>query len=113
MHGNNTNLFKSLKPILEAGHIDLYLTGHDHDYERFAPVNGVTYIVSGGGGASLRPFGLKPVTGSLVRHATLQFMQFEATPNQLRYTAINSKGLPIDEGVISHQASVVPLKKAR
>ena len=48
-------LARDLKPILEKHHVDFYLSGHDHDYERFKPVNGVYYIVAGGGGASLRP----------------------------------------------------------
>jgi hypothetical protein len=112
MHGNNASLFKSLKPLLEGGHVDLYLAGHDHDYERFTPVNGVTYIVSGGGGASLRPFGLVPATGSLVRQSTLEFIQFEATPTQLRYTTTNIKGLPLDEGALTREANM-SMKQSR
>jgi hypothetical protein len=42
-----------LAPIFEAHHVDLVFNGHDHDYERTQSINGVVYIVSGGGGASL------------------------------------------------------------
>jgi acid phosphatase type 7 len=42
-----------LAPIFEQYDVDLVLNGHDHDYERTQPINGVVYIVSGGGGASL------------------------------------------------------------
>lgn len=48
-----------------AGHTDLYVTGHMHGYERFAPQNpagqldsaqGITEIISGGGGAFFTGF---------------------------------------------------------
>jgi predicted phosphodiesterase len=42
----------SLIPVLEAGKVDLCLAGHNHNYQRFAPKAGVTYIVSGLGGES-------------------------------------------------------------
>ena len=28
---------------------EIVLSGHDHDYQRSVPINGVTYVVSGGG----------------------------------------------------------------
>jgi acid phosphatase type 7 len=42
-----------LAPIFEAHQVDVVFNGHDHDYERTQSINGVVYIVSGGGGASL------------------------------------------------------------
>ena len=39
-----------LQPLFETHGVDIYWCGHDHHYER-AEVNGVTYIVTGGGGA--------------------------------------------------------------
>ncbi len=41
-----------LKPIFEQYGVDIVLSGHDHTYER-SLVNGVNYIVTGGGGAEL------------------------------------------------------------
>ena len=52
--------------VLYAGNADLILTGHDHDYERFAPqtpaavadpVRGIRSFVVGTGGTSLRGVG--------------------------------------------------------
>ncbi|MGH2559234.1 MAG: metallophosphoesterase family protein, partial [Thermomicrobiales bacterium] len=40
-----------LTPIFESQNVDLVLAGHAHNYERFAPIAGVTYVVTGGGGA--------------------------------------------------------------
>ena len=52
--------------LVGAGGAELVLNGHEHDYERFAPVDssgtadparGVTEIIVGTGGAELRDFG--------------------------------------------------------
>ncbi|MBI5566807.1 MAG: metallophosphoesterase [Chloroflexi bacterium] len=51
-----------LAPIFEAHHVDIVFNGHDHDYERTQSINGVIYIVSGGGGASL--YNITPQTFS-------------------------------------------------
>jgi 3',5'-cyclic AMP phosphodiesterase CpdA len=41
-----------LVPLFERHNVDLVLSGHDHNYQRFARA-GVTYVVHGGGGARL------------------------------------------------------------
>lgn len=60
-HGNNSLMDPAWQSLVQAG-ADLVLTGHDHDYERFAPMNafaeevelGTRQIVVGTGGAKLR-----------------------------------------------------------
>jgi acid phosphatase type 7 len=76
-HGNST----SVRPFWEAlykANADVVLSGHEHDYERFAPQNpygafdsarGIREFVVGTGGTYLRPFGtIKP--NSVSRNAT-------------------------------------------
>ena len=46
-------LHANLVPLLEEHDVDLVLNGHDHNYERLM-VNGIPYVVTGGGGAPLR-----------------------------------------------------------
>ncbi|HXV03554.1 MAG TPA: metallophosphoesterase [Gaiellaceae bacterium] len=36
-------------PLFERYHVRLVLSGHDHNYQRFAPLHGVRYVVHGGG----------------------------------------------------------------
>jgi 3',5'-cyclic AMP phosphodiesterase CpdA len=36
-------------PLFERYRVRLYLSGHDHNYQRFAPRRGVRYVVHGGG----------------------------------------------------------------
>ena len=63
-HGAQPGLHP-LFSIMFNGGVDVVLTGHDHNYERFAPmnpagmadtVNGMTQIVVGTGGGELRGF---------------------------------------------------------
>lgn len=67
-HGNTLFMDPAWQTLVQAG-ADLILTGHDHDYERFAPMNafaeevdtGTREFVVGTGGALLRaPEQLKP-----------------------------------------------------
>ncbi len=51
-HKSNISARNVLVPIFEKHGVDIAFSGHDHDYER-GTVNGVKYIVSGGGGAPL------------------------------------------------------------
>ncbi len=44
-----------LVPLFEEYGVDIYFSGHTHNYERGAK-NGVTYIISGGGGGGLDPW---------------------------------------------------------
>jgi len=42
-----------LLPIAERYGVQLVLTGHDHNFQRFAPMNGTHLVVTGGGGGYL------------------------------------------------------------
>lgn len=42
--------------LLTSARADVVLAGHDHHYERFAPISGIRSFVIGTGGRSLRPF---------------------------------------------------------
>ena len=75
-HGNDLTV-KSLFQVLYEAHADVVVTGHDHDYERFAPQNpdgvadtgrGIREFVVGTGGKNQRPFGLI-VPNSQIRNA--------------------------------------------
>lgn len=59
-HGDDERVKKRLVPLLERLGFDLVLAGHDHSYERMHPLlagvraeRGLTYVVTGGGGARL------------------------------------------------------------
>jgi hypothetical protein len=54
LHGSN-DAYQPFWDILAAAGADLVLNGHDHDYERFAPIQGIREFVVGTGGASHYP----------------------------------------------------------
>jgi hypothetical protein len=42
-------------PLFERWGVQLALSGHDHNYQRFVPRRGVTYVVHGGGAGAFYP----------------------------------------------------------
>jgi predicted phosphodiesterase len=52
-HGDTLGLQFFLPGLLENSNIKIVFSGHDHNYER-SVFKGITYIVTGGGGAPLR-----------------------------------------------------------
>jgi len=48
-HGSTLRVQKYWLPVFEQYHVDLTLTGHDHDYERTKPIRGEQVVGSGDG----------------------------------------------------------------
>ena len=65
-HGNQTQI-QPLWQALSAAHADIVLAGHDHHYERFAPIDGIRSWVVGTGGRNLTGFNKTPQPGSQMR----------------------------------------------
>jgi calcineurin-like phosphoesterase family protein len=90
---------RAWRPLFERYGVRLVLSGHDHNYQRFAPVRGVTYVVHGGGGAGLYRLGACPrgyprrVAGR-VAHG---FLYLEASPESLLVRAVDLNGATVDE----------------
>jgi hypothetical protein len=95
-HGCTPRLRRHLKPMLEKHGAALYLSAHEHDYERFKAVHGVHYIVSGGGGADLRKF-RHPLPESLVRYSQHHFLAGVVNEHAASLEVINDRGIPIDQ----------------
>ena len=94
--------------LYEAG-ADLVVNGHDHDYERFAPVDpdgnpdpdrGIRQIVAGTGGAELRPFEEED-PNSEVRDASA----YGVLRLDLRPGAYDWEFIPVPGGAFTDQGS--------
>jgi hypothetical protein len=51
--GGRLDLRERWHPLFARHGVDLVLSGNHHSYQHFSPLQGVTYIVAGGGGAPL------------------------------------------------------------
>jgi hypothetical protein len=84
-HGSSTALQGNLQALFEGNRLTSDFTGHDHDLIAWSTVNGVRYVVSGGGGTSL--YGLAGCQGPFAQQ-TYGFMMVDvngATINQTFY----------------------------
>lgn len=92
-HGSDAASQRYLVPLYEAAGVDLVLAGHDHDYQRTKPQNGVTYVVSGGA-AKLRRTARQDFTA--VAASTYHFVELAAYENRLDVRAVDHDGRVID-----------------
>jgi 3',5'-cyclic AMP phosphodiesterase CpdA len=88
-----------LAPIFEANHVDIVLNGHDHDYERTQSINGVVYIVSGGGGASL--YNVTPQSFSAYAESTYHAVVVDVDGCTLNLQAVTPDGTVFDTLTLS------------
>ncbi len=96
--GGNEDVRTKILPALEAGGVDLVLSGHDHAYGRFQPRAGTLYVVSGGGGKNLRKVSQ---TNELLPldyvESVFHFLEVEVDHDRLQLRAIDATGNVFDE----------------
>lgn len=89
-----TGMRESLVPLFEQYGVDAVFMGHHHSYER-SLVNGITYIVTAGGGASLYEMG-QPDPSSQAAISAHHFTLIEVQGERLFGQAIDRRGRVID-----------------
>jgi acid phosphatase type 7 len=97
-HGGHEPFRRLFVPLLEKHRVPLVLSGHEHDYERFEPRNGVTYVVSGGGGRETRDVGHGSMTA--FSEAVLHFLSVEVSGDEMVVHAIDGTGREFDQARI-------------
>jgi hypothetical protein len=94
LHGQEGRNRRWLPPLFSKLGFAAVFAGHDHHYERSKPIDGVTYIVTGGGGALLYGAGELPFQATrATRHEFVGVSIYEDT---LAIVAIDDKGEAID-----------------
>lgn len=86
-------------PLFQRYGVDWYFSGHEHDYERFLEAkDGVRFLVSGGGGAWLRPGRNKNQDKDKpsIYRDVYHFVGAELEGNRLTFTAIDKDGQSFD-----------------
>ncbi len=97
-HGSDLNVRQTLSPLFEQYGVTIVFNGHDHDYER-SVANGVTYIVTGGGGAPLYPKA-RDNPASVYFARAYHFVQITLSGNTLYGVAIEPDGTEFDHFTI-------------
>jgi hypothetical protein len=90
-------MHRVLVPVLRELKIDIVFNGHDHAYERWMPRGGVTYIVTGAGGAGLyRRRRVDPLTVRF-RNDIHSFTRIDISGGTLRLRQIGRDGSILDD----------------
>ncbi|MEO7804228.1 MAG: metallophosphoesterase [Actinomycetota bacterium] len=99
-------ILKTWVPIFERHHVDLVLNGHNHSYEHLI-VNGIDYVVSGGGGAALYPCG-KTKPGLVLCKSAHHFLLVEVWSKNIVVEAITPEGTRLDKFEIRTRRNLGP-----
>jgi hypothetical protein len=97
-HGSNGNVQARVVPHLVENGAQLMFSGHDHDYERTKEMDGITYVVAGGGGVGTRPAGRSSFTE--ISSEVLHFVYVEYDGHDLVLHAIDASGQEFDNYVV-------------
>ena len=93
MHGSHEASRQAFVPLYEKYGVDLVLAGHDHDYQASETINGVTYVVSGGG-AKTRPTSRSWFTQS--SWSVLHFLDVAVYDDRMEVLAVSTSGQVFD-----------------
>jgi predicted phosphodiesterase len=88
-----------LVPLFERYGVNVVFMGHNHGYERIK-VNGITYITTAGGGASLYEMTV-PEPGSQVAVSEYHFVMISMKGDHLEGQTINNHGKILDQFELS------------
>jgi 3',5'-cyclic AMP phosphodiesterase CpdA len=92
-HGSSDAVRREWAPLFAEHDVPLVLAGHDHDYQRSFPQDGVTYVVSGAG-AKVRDAGHEDFTA--VSTSTLHYLDLLVYENRIDGRAIDQQGRLLD-----------------
>ena len=101
--------FTAIWPLLAQHGVDLVLNGHDHDYQRWVPMNGSgtpspsgpTEIVVGTGGHSLQSFVSSDPRVAYSLSGSFGAMQLDLNPGGASYQYMTTGGGTVDSGTIA------------
>ncbi len=90
VHGSSERNREAFLPILERYGVDIVFAGHDHDYQRSKPQEGILYIVTGAA-AKLRDTGTAYFTE--VSSSQYHFVDMLIYPDRIELQAIGRDGV--------------------
>ncbi len=94
-HGYDMNVMETVVPLLEKHNVVAVMSGHEHNYERTKPINGIVYLVTGGGGSPLRPVDFSSFTEKAL--VALHFIKITVSSESVYMKTIDINGKVVDE----------------
>ncbi|MCX5962770.1 MAG: metallophosphoesterase [Cyanobacteria bacterium] len=102
VYGTNAEMVKRFSAVFKKHRVNLYVNGHEHHYERSRNIEGTTYLVTGHGGASLRPVRMSKSSEFAV--SRFGFSTIELYQNSMVIQGIGTDGSVFDRGIIPQWA---------
>ncbi len=97
---DSVDVARLLVPLIRRHGVQMVFTAHDHNFERFKPVHGANFIVSGGGGGPLYGMSwLGPDPASATFLSAHHVTRVNVTRDELRLSAISPLGKVLDSMV--------------
>lgn len=100
-----------IMPVAERYGVQMIFNGHDHDFERFTPTNGIYSVVTGGGG-----YGLYPLTqrdpASAQFWSRFHYTRVTIHGDTLRLEAVDQSGQVFDGMTVTRALPVPSLHRA-
>lgn len=105
---------RAIWSLLYSYHIPLVVNGHDHDYQRWVPLDGsgnpasdgITEIIAGGGGHGIQTFATtdKRLAVGYDNSSTFGALRIRLGSSSASFAYINTAGSTLDSGTIPCQA---------
>jgi 3',5'-cyclic AMP phosphodiesterase CpdA len=100
LHSGSPVTRSALVPAFERARVDVVFCGHDHDYQRTEPIRGVTYIVSGGGGARLYPRRRRSPSTAIFYNKRHGFVVADINGGTLTLRYLDTSGETVDSATL-------------
>jgi 3',5'-cyclic AMP phosphodiesterase CpdA len=95
--GSSIDARQQFAPVFERYGVQLVLSGHEHDYQRSYPINGVTYVVTGAA-ADTRRSGEDDFTAASA--SWHHFVDLGVFADHILLRAVNQSGRVLDKHII-------------
>jgi len=100
-----------LLPIARRYGVQLIFSAHDHDYERFSPIDGIQLFVTGGGGGMLySQYTQDPFSVHFLRQH--HFLLVEGDTDKMQITALGKQGEVLDRVWIRRTLPPTPVMRS-
>ena len=97
-HGSQLEVQRPVAALAKKHGVELVIAGHDHNYERTRSLDGTTYVVSGSGGAPIRPVNPRAFTAEA--RTEPHYVLVDVESDRLILRAVNLQGDTFDTYVI-------------